>query len=269
MAKLTLTDISSGYLTQAAYNANNDLIEAAMELTLSRDGTTPNTMSAALDLNSQDVNNVNDINMTGNILGAITGNFTAVQIAGVSVVPGSTLSVATAANVPNVAAGGIVATDVQAAIDELDVEVVRITGTQTVAGAKTFSDAVDFTVAVTHDTNLILTEQAAATDPTAGLAKIWVKDDAPNRPFFTDDTDVDRKIVTSDVVVSGHVRAGNTQLQAAGTVGSSVFDVVADLVANTFETVGPTGSGADNISPSECWSILTDLHSTRVYQPRF
>ncbi len=195
MAKLTLTDISSGYLTQTAYNANNTLIEAALENTLSRDGTAPNNMTAALDMNSQDINNCNDINGV-NVLQAV-----AVQIGGVSVVPGDTLSVATAANVPNVPAGLIVATDVQAALDELDVEVVRITGTQTVAGAKTFSDAIDFTVAVTHDTNLILTEQAAATDPTAGLAKMWVKDDAPNIPMFTDDTDVDYGIVISDVAI--------------------------------------------------------------------
>lgn len=57
MAKLTLTDITTGFDT-SAYNANNSLIEAALENTLSRDGTTPNTMSADLDMNSFDLNNV-------------------------------------------------------------------------------------------------------------------------------------------------------------------------------------------------------------------
>lgn len=58
MAKLALTDISAGYVLVATYNANNALIEAALENTLSRDGTTPNTMSADLDMNSQQITNL-------------------------------------------------------------------------------------------------------------------------------------------------------------------------------------------------------------------
>lgn len=60
MAKLTLTDISAGYTSTSTINANNALIEAALENTLSRDGTSPNTMSANLDLNSNKVVNVTD-----------------------------------------------------------------------------------------------------------------------------------------------------------------------------------------------------------------
>lgn len=58
MAKLTLTDITTGYASAAAQNANNALIEAALENTLSRDGTSPNTMSAQLDMNSQRITNL-------------------------------------------------------------------------------------------------------------------------------------------------------------------------------------------------------------------
>ena len=58
MAKLTLTDISSGYNSTTTINANNALIEAALENTLSRDGSSPNTMSAALDMNSYNINNL-------------------------------------------------------------------------------------------------------------------------------------------------------------------------------------------------------------------
>ncbi len=57
MAKLTLTPITSAYQAITALNANNALIEAAMENTLSRDGTTPNTMSANLDINSYKILN--------------------------------------------------------------------------------------------------------------------------------------------------------------------------------------------------------------------
>lgn len=57
MAKLTLTDITTS-LTPQVYNDNNAAIEAAIENTLSRDGTTPNQMDADLDMNSYDVNNI-------------------------------------------------------------------------------------------------------------------------------------------------------------------------------------------------------------------
>ena len=52
MAKLTLTRMAGGYLTTAAMNANQVLLEAALENTLSRDGTSPNAMASQLDMNS-------------------------------------------------------------------------------------------------------------------------------------------------------------------------------------------------------------------------
>ena len=52
MAKLTLTRLSGGYLSTAAVNANQVLIEAALDNTLSRDGITPNVMNADIDMNS-------------------------------------------------------------------------------------------------------------------------------------------------------------------------------------------------------------------------
>lgn len=61
MAKLTLSDLSS--LTNEAsaialINANNALIEAALEKTLSRDGTSPNSMDVNLDMNSYRIQNL-------------------------------------------------------------------------------------------------------------------------------------------------------------------------------------------------------------------
>lgn len=61
MAKLALTDITSAINTdssEAAINANNALLETALENTLSRDGTSPNTMSASLDMNSNFITNL-------------------------------------------------------------------------------------------------------------------------------------------------------------------------------------------------------------------
>jgi hypothetical protein len=58
LAKLTLSDITSGYSTPAKLNANNALIEAAFERCVFRDGTAPNTMLASLDMNSQRIINL-------------------------------------------------------------------------------------------------------------------------------------------------------------------------------------------------------------------
>lgn len=62
MAKLSLTDVAniSGAESTAisTINTNHDLIEAALENTLSRNGTTPNTMEADLDMNSNQILNL-------------------------------------------------------------------------------------------------------------------------------------------------------------------------------------------------------------------
>ena len=49
--------------------------------------------------------------------------------------------------------------------------------------------------------------------------------------------------------VSGHVRAGNTQI-VDGSVLPTQFNVSSAISWNTWESVGPTGSGADNIYPT-------------------
>lgn len=61
MAKLTLSDLSNLQNEQsavAAINSNSTAIETAFENTLSRDGTSPNTMSADLDMNSNNILNL-------------------------------------------------------------------------------------------------------------------------------------------------------------------------------------------------------------------
>lgn len=61
MAKLTLTDIASLSDESSAVdviNTNHSLTETALENTLSRDGTSPNTMNANLDMNSNRILNL-------------------------------------------------------------------------------------------------------------------------------------------------------------------------------------------------------------------
>ncbi len=65
MAKLTLSDLSNitGNEQSAITTINNNsaAIETALENTLSRDGTSPNSMEADFDMNSHDIMNVGDI----------------------------------------------------------------------------------------------------------------------------------------------------------------------------------------------------------------
>lgn len=129
MAKLVITDISADYASAGSINDAFDAIEAAFENTLSRDGTTPNTMSASFDMSSNDINNAKTINAD------------TVNVGGVALVPSSVVSIDTAASVPNVPAGNIAATDVQTALNELDTEKVALAGTETITGDKTLSGA--------------------------------------------------------------------------------------------------------------------------------
>lgn len=66
MAKLTTTDITNitGAEETAIATINNNFaaVETALEKTLSRDGTSPNTMTADLDLNGNDLLNVDNLN---------------------------------------------------------------------------------------------------------------------------------------------------------------------------------------------------------------
>lgn len=68
MAKVTLTNLTSLTSNEASavstINANNDAVEAAIENTLSRDGTSPNTMNADIDMNSNDLLNVGEVATT-------------------------------------------------------------------------------------------------------------------------------------------------------------------------------------------------------------
>lgn len=58
MSKLNLTSPTSGYNTAVTEQANNDAIVAAIDNTLSRDGTSPNQMNIDLDMNSNEVMNL-------------------------------------------------------------------------------------------------------------------------------------------------------------------------------------------------------------------
>lgn len=60
MPKVDLNTLTSGYQSNAMLNDNMQIIEAAFDNTLSRDGTTPNSMQADIDMNSNKVINLAD-----------------------------------------------------------------------------------------------------------------------------------------------------------------------------------------------------------------
>lgn len=74
MAKLTLTDLGTTLANTAATTINNNstLLEAALENTLSRDGTSPNQMEADLDLNNNDLLNAGIVNADVLVLDGVT-----------------------------------------------------------------------------------------------------------------------------------------------------------------------------------------------------
>jgi len=69
LPKLNLDDVAniSGAESTAlsTINTNSDRIETALENTLSRDGTTPNTMSADFDMNGNDILNIGSLGFSG------------------------------------------------------------------------------------------------------------------------------------------------------------------------------------------------------------
>ena len=82
MAKVTLTNLTSLTSNEASavstINENNDAIEAALENTLSRDGTSPNVMNADIDMNGNDLLNVavidvDEIRVGGATVGIVDG----------------------------------------------------------------------------------------------------------------------------------------------------------------------------------------------------
>ena len=64
MTRYVKTDVNTGDNVKSDVNVQLGLIEAAIDNTLSRIGDTPNTMSADIDLNSNDILNVNSIDVS-------------------------------------------------------------------------------------------------------------------------------------------------------------------------------------------------------------
>jgi hypothetical protein len=68
----TFDTITAGYLSADKLNSNFTSIETAFDNTLSLDGSTPNSMGADLDMNSNDILNVNNIDVVDITVGGVS-----------------------------------------------------------------------------------------------------------------------------------------------------------------------------------------------------
>lgn len=224
MAKITLTDVGSGYQSASRQNANNDSIEDHLNnKVLYRDNPDgeANTMQQELDMNSN------------SILNADTVQANSVQIAGQAIVPGDTLVIDTAATVPFVPAGGIAAVNVQAAIEELDSEVMHLTGAEAASGNKTFNNDVIITGTLDANGNA----DVAGTLDVTGITTTQVTD-IQDESYHQDIAKFASRIVTkkgTDVASATSLApagdgnfydvTGNTNIQAIQTQGGGLFAV--------------------------------------------
>ena len=223
MAKLTLDDILGGYATVATLNANNALIEAALENTVSRDGTTPNSMGADFDMNSYNVNNVNTLNASSAVLTELT-------LGGVAITPTTTLS------------GGLAASEVTYDASDLNTKL----------NTEFLKNNENGTLTGTLGVTGLLTAQAGLTVSTGNLDVT-----AGNITLSGTVNGIDvTEAVLKSITASGLLRAG-TWLHGDGTttaysgIGSALPSLSPLPFDDTYATIGPTGSGADYI-----WSAL-------------
>ena len=83
--------------------------------------------------------------------------------------------------------------------------------------------------------------------PAATFGEIWIKNDAPNRLQFTDDAGNDF-LISPLVQQTDHTRVGHHQYYSGtGAPATYTFDAATNVTQATWESIGPTGSGADNI----------------------
>ena len=213
MAKLTLENVATGYNLLATINSNNDLIEAAIENTVSRDGTTPNTLTAAMDANSNKLTNLAD---GTNNQDAVT----LAQLTAASVV--STSTTAAAVSLAD-ALGDYTATTAEAAFAEL-------ASTAGAAIVGVLDTAGDFT-GVTVET--VLTELQANIDALAFLTDV-VDDTSPTLGGGLNcngnDINMNKAAILSQPVIQGYGVRVNAPSSSAGTL------VLDHALANTFTT---------------------------------
>jgi len=152
-------------------------------------------------------------------------------------------------------AGGDTAAGDQAAIGYTATEGLILTGQGSTNDVTIKNDADGDVISIPTGTTiteleggLVLNERADhEATPGAAKAEIWLDDATTQKLMFTDDAGTDLAVVAVPAAVTNHTRAGNTQIWTGAADWGSSLDLVASLTESTWESVGPTGSGADNV----------------------
>jgi hypothetical protein len=74
--KATLTAVATGFGSAATLDANFTALNTALDNTLSLDGSTPNAMTADLDMNGQGINNCDSLLIDGTDVFAVINKVT-------------------------------------------------------------------------------------------------------------------------------------------------------------------------------------------------
>ncbi|KKN71047.1 hypothetical protein LCGC14_0424640 [marine sediment metagenome] len=131
--------------------------------------------------------------------------------------------------------------------------IVDIAGDMNVTGEYAFNDSGEFNGNTLNDIGQInytlggstdgplyqQIEKAAETAPAAGFGRWWIRNDAPNTPMFTDDTDVDHVLNTGGDVTGPASNTDNHIPLFSGTTGK-VLDDTSTIAVTAGPTLTPT-----------------------------
>jgi hypothetical protein len=243
MAKLTLNDITTGFNSATAQNTNNALIETALENTISRDGSSPNAMSANLDMGSYEIVNV----------GAPTNNSSVARLQ--DVLDGADVSISTATLTTIVDSGGNFTSDnVEGALAELAGGTALPVASETAQGIVELATAAE--AQALSDTTRAITAAGLATVMATSSSQGLVELATSAEVLAKDST---RAVTGATVIpavtdyIGGRCYYLNTGVLQTGEVS------IAGITLNTWNTFGPTGSTGNGVDTHTVWNALDAL----------
>lgn len=261
MAKLTLTDIAAGYNAVATINANNALIEAAIEGLYSLDGTTPNALTANMDANSNKITNLTD--GTNNQDAVTLAQLNSYSIAA-ETAPATAVTIADANS-------DWVGETLEALLDGLQ------DGTEGIENLTVFDAGRTDKVVISHDgTDVLITSTNATKVRFGGDAGVDVTNEVGNFEArsgnaFTafDSTNADFIRISHDGTDADLAFSGTTDLNIRDGVVVKIFDA-ADAKAMTLNSTGTNfvldfegfgGSGSFQLNGSTLGSLAIDVNT--------